>query len=93
MPTFRWCLVIVAVILLCGCEPGKAQVVEEVLRNNPHSRVVSVTVGEGDADHCYVYVPFYDSVAGARYEQVYGYERVNGVQWKVFHRDPKRLLP
>ena len=93
MRVVRWILAVVAAFVVCGCEPGKTQVIQDVLRDNPHSRILGISVGEGDSDHCYYYATFYDSLAGGRYLQVYGYMRVKGLRWQVFHKDAKKLLP
>ena len=77
---------------LSACEPSRPDVLAAVADDSPHSRVMSINVGEGDSEHCYVEVAYFDSLSQETITRTYGFRRSGPLGWKMFHRGPIRVL-
>jgi hypothetical protein len=90
----RWFLLISLLILTaCSRSVLVTQAEAEFRRRNPGVEVVKVYLGEGDADHAYVYVRYkHTPVAFPRHETMreleMGYRR-DGDTWTLFQEKTK----
>ena len=82
---------ILLAILLIGCDagPDSKTVSEMFLEKNPHSRIIDIYVGEGDAVAVYYHIKYRSQSAKETKEQVWQYIKNYEGRWVLTHINEK----